>query len=137
MNFSPAAGNTTPEVHTVTAWHEALNSRDVERLVGLSHPDVRVGGPRGTGHGADILREWVDRAGIRLTPGRTFHGADTVVVEQRAEWRSTQAGGPNVEWVASVFVVSDGLVSSVVRYPGLAEALRGAGLDESRERGRD
>jgi hypothetical protein len=75
MNFSPAAGNTTPEMRTVTAWHEALNSRDVERLVGLSHPDVRVGGPRETGHGADILREWVDLAGIRLTPGRTLRSA--------------------------------------------------------------
>jgi hypothetical protein len=36
--------------------------------------------------------------------------------------------------VASVFVVSDGLVASVVRYPDVAEALRAANLDESHER---
>ena len=41
----------------------------------------------------------------------------------------------NVQSVASVFVVSDGLVTSVVRYPDLASALRAANLDESREKG--
>ena len=35
------------EVHVVEAWHAALNEGDVDRLVGLSHPDVEIGGPRG------------------------------------------------------------------------------------------
>jgi hypothetical protein len=35
--------------------------------------------------------------------------------------------------VASVFVVRDGLVVSVARYPGLADALRAAGIDGSHE----
>jgi ketosteroid isomerase-like protein len=134
MIFSPAAGNTTPEVRTVTSWHEALNSGDVQRLVELSHPDVQVGGPRGKGHGAQVLREWVDRANIHLEPGRIFQRADTVVVEQKAEWSSAQTGASGGQWLASVFVVRDGLVASVVRYPGVAEALRVADLDESHER---
>jgi hypothetical protein len=37
------------EVRVVEAWHAALNEGDVDRLVGLSHPDVEVGGPRGVG----------------------------------------------------------------------------------------
>jgi len=135
MSFLSAAGYTTPEVRTVTAWHEALNSGDVERLVELSHPDVQVGGPRGTGRGAQLLREWVDRANIHLEPGRTFQKADTMVVEQQAEWPSAQAGeSGGGQRVASVFVVRDGMVASVVRYPGVAEALRAADLKESHER---
>jgi ketosteroid isomerase-like protein len=113
------------------AWHEALNEGDVERLVELSHPDVEVGGPRGAGHGAQILREWVDRANIHLEPERIFHEQDTVVVEQVAEWISTESSSRQT--VASVFLVHDGLVTSVVRLPGLAEALRAADLDESQE----
>ena len=119
----------SPEVQTVIAWHEALNSGDVDPLVELSHPGVEVGGPRGTGHGTHLLREWVDRAHIRLEPGRIFHEADIVVAEQNAEW---QAGGQQT--VASVFVVRDGLVTSVVRYSSLAEALEASGLDGSNEK---
>jgi ketosteroid isomerase-like protein len=125
MSFSTPAGRISPEIETVAAWHEALNSGDVKCLLDLSHPDVEMGGPRGTVRGAQTLREWVDRAKIRLEPERVFHEKDTVVAQQRAEW---QAGGQQT--VASIFVVRDELVRSVVRYPGLAEALRAANLDE-------
>ena len=76
---------TTPELRAVEAWHEALNSGDADRIVALSQPNVEVGGPRGAGHGAGLLREWVGRANIRLEPRRVFHKADTVVVEQKAQ----------------------------------------------------
>lgn len=128
MSVPRTANHGSPETRTVLAWHDALNSGDVERLLALSHPDVEVGGPRGSAHGARILREWVDRADIRLEPGRTFDEAGTVVVEQGAEWRSADPG--NVQTVASVFLVSDGLVTSVVRYQELASALRAADFDE-------
>jgi hypothetical protein len=39
----------------------------------------------------------------------------------------------NRQIVASAFVVRAGLVASVARYPDLAEALRAAGIDGSRE----
>jgi ketosteroid isomerase-like protein len=132
MSLPQPAGHGTPEIQTIIAWHEALNSGDVERLLALSHPDVEVGGPRGSTHGAQILREWVDRANIRLEPGRTFSEAGTVVVEQQAEWLSADPG--RVQTVASVFVVNDWLVTSVMRYPDLASALRAANLDASHER---
>jgi ketosteroid isomerase-like protein len=126
---------TVREIQVVTAWHEALNAGDIERLLELSHPDIEVGGPRGTGHGAQLLREWVDRANVRLEPRRIFHAEDTVVVEQEAEWSSTQTAEVNdARTVASVFVVRDALVTSVVRFPDIAEALRAANLDKSHER---
>ena len=129
---TPPASRVGPEIQTVIAWHDALNAGDAERLLALSHPNVEVGGPRGSARGTQILREWVDRADIRLEPKRTFGEAGTVVVEQGAEWQSADAG--NVQRVASVFVVSDGLVTSVARYPDLASALRAANLDESHEK---
>ena len=132
MSSSQPARDSSPEIQTVLTWHGALNDGNVERLVALSHPDIEVGGPRGADHGVQILREWVDRANIRLEPGRTFHEDDTVVVEQGAEWQSAEPGDRRT--VASVFVVDDGLVKSVVRYPDLASALHAANLDEPHER---
>ena len=124
-----------PELRIVETWHEALNSGEVDRLVELSHPEVEVVGPRGTGRGAQLLREWVDRANIRLEPRRVFHHADTVVVEQWAQWHSTDTGRPiGGQTVGSVFVVRDSRVTRVVRYPDLAAALDAAHLDESHEK---
>jgi ketosteroid isomerase-like protein len=127
---------TAPEVRIVKDWHEALNSGDPDRLVELSHPDVEVGGPRGSGHGTRLLREWVDRANIRLEPRRFFHRAETVVVEEEAEWRSAEtgvvAGSQNV---GSVFEVRDGRVARVMRYEDLAGALQAANIDGSHEEG--
>jgi len=124
-----------PELRVVEAWHEALNNGAVDRLVELSHSEVEVGGPHGTGRGAQLLREWVDRANIRLELRRIFHHADTVVVEQWAEWRSADTGRViGSQTVSSVFVVRDGRVMRVVRYPDLADALGATDLDESHEK---
>src|SRR5438034_2406637 len=105
----------TDAVETVRAWHDALNAGDVERLMALSSDEVEVGGPRGTGRGATALREWFGRAGIRMEPAQTFHRADIVVVEQRANWQPPgQETATSPQTVASVFVVKDGRVASVV-----------------------
>jgi len=122
------------EVRVVEAWHVALNEGYVGRLVGLSHPDVEIGGPRGIGRGVQLLREWVNRANVRLDPQRVFRRGSTVVVEQTGQWRSAESGEViGSQTVASVFVVCDGLVTSLVRCDDLSQALKTAGLDQSDE----
>src|SRR5258708_31712000 len=102
-------------VETVLAWHAALNSADVERVLSLSTDDVEVGGPRGAGHGADLLRDWVARAGVRLESGRVFVRGEGVVVEQSARWPSPDGKLPDPQTAPSVFRVQNGLVSSTRR----------------------
>ncbi len=122
------------QIAVVDAWHDALNAGDVDRLAELVHEDVEVGGPRGSGHGVVPLREWVERAGIRLEPGRRFQQGDAEVVTQRASWRSPDTGQfGDPQEVASAFWVRDGRVQRVIRYVDLSEALAAAGLDESHE----
>ena len=123
---------TAPELRVVEAWHEALNAGDTERLVELSHPEVEVGGPRGAGRGAGLLRDWVRRANVRLEPRRIFSRGGTVVVEEWAEWRDPDTGEvTSAQTVASVFVVRDDEVQSVLRHDDLTGALRAANLGES------
>jgi ketosteroid isomerase-like protein len=124
------------EVRVVRDWHEALNGGDADRLVQLSHPDIEVGGPRGSGRGTRLLKEWMERANIRLEPGRVFHRADTVVVEEKAEWRSPETGEPTGnQTVGSVFAVRDGRLARVMRYDDLADALQAANFGGSHEVG--
>jgi ketosteroid isomerase-like protein len=116
-------------VVVVEAWHEALNVGESDRLANLVSDDVEVGGPRGSGRGIDLFRDWVGRAGIHLEPLRIFRRGDIVVVEQSATWRSPetgQSGEPTL--AASVFTVRDGLIRSIMRYDDLDTALQIAGL---------
>ena len=122
------------QIRIVEAWHEALNSRDIDRLVSLSHKDIEIGGPRGTARGTKVLQEWVDRANIRLLPLRVFYQDDTLVVQQAAEWRSAETEEViGSQTVASVFVVGEDQVTSVSRYDDLTNALQMANLDDSQE----
>ena len=124
---------TSAAVEIVLAWHAALNESDAQRLLSLSTDDVEVGGPRGAGRGADLLRDWVARAGVHLEPRRIFCRGDIIVVEQSARWPSADGHPADPQVVASVFHVTDGRVSSVIRHPDLAAALIGAGVSISDE----
>ncbi len=106
---------------TVLAWHDALNAGDVDRLLALCHADVEVGGPRGSGRGAQLVRDWFGRAGIRLTPVRVLPGpsGDAVIVEQDARWVSDA----QVHRLVSVFRVRDGKIAGVLRFPDVHSAL--------------
>jgi hypothetical protein len=119
------------QIDIVLAWHAALNAPDVDALLALSSADVEVGGPRGSGRGADLLRDWVARAGIRLQPGRLFARARSIVVEETAQWRAEDGQLTAPQAAACGFGISDGQVVSVFRYPDLASALAAAELDES------
>lgn len=124
----------TTEVSVVTAWHGALNDGDVERLVALSSDDVEIVGPRGSARGAQVLREWVGRANIRMAVQRVFARDGTVVAEERAEWRSAENGEVvGSDTVATILRVSDGRVIYIDRRPNLSEALEAARLGESDE----
>ena len=119
-------------VETVLEWHAALNAGDVERMVALSTDDVEVGGPRGSGHGAQLLREWFGRANVVLEPGNTYARGDVVAVEQVGRWRLEDGSLGEAQPVASVFrVTGDGRVNSVLRYPDGPSALAAAGLSAS------
>jgi hypothetical protein len=118
-------------IAVIDDWHAALNAGDVDRLVGLSTLDVEVGGPRGSGRGADLLRDWAARAGITLHPKRRFGRDGTFVVEQTAQWRSADGQLTPAQAAASVFTIRDGLVAAVLRYDDVAAALQAAGLDEA------
>jgi hypothetical protein len=66
----------------VQAWQDAANHQNSDRLVELSAPDIEVIGPRGSGQGYQLLRDWLGRAGLHLTTQRAFARNNVVVVAQ-------------------------------------------------------
>jgi hypothetical protein len=113
-------------VEIVLAWHAALNAGNVEELLGLSTSDVEVGGPRGVGRGADLLRDWVARAQIRLEPVRWQADGPRVVVEESATWLGPDGQPTPPQDAASVFAVEDDRVASVIRHADFGAALEAA-----------
>ncbi len=118
----------------VSEWHTALNTGEIERLLALVQEDVEVGGPRGTTRGAKVVGEWFGRANVRLQPLRFFNRENVVVVEEQGEWFSPDNGQvTSSQVVATVFVVTDSLISRIMRYDSVEAALKEAGLETSDE----
>jgi SnoaL-like domain len=111
----------------VEQWHRAVNAPDVDAALALCVEDVAVGGPRGDGHGHDLMRAWLVRSGIQLEPQEALVERDgRIVVHERAQWRTTAdapvqapTDAPADTWV--VFEVTDELISAVRRYETAAE----------------
>lgn len=127
-----------PQVNPLTvvnAWQQAVNLRDVPRLLELSAPNIEIVGPRGSGFGHQLLSDWVARAGLNLVTLRAFVQSETVILAQHGVWRSVESGEVMGEAdLASQFIVSGGRVEKFVRYEGLDEALNKSGLRESDEK---
>jgi ketosteroid isomerase-like protein len=122
------------EIAIVQAWQDAANSQDIDRLLELSAPDIAIVGPRGQGHGHQLLREWLGRAGLTLTTQRIFHRGDTIVLAQHGQWQSAGTDGRVSEaQLASRFRVGDGRVLEFERYDNLANALMAAQLSDADE----
>jgi ketosteroid isomerase-like protein len=118
-------------IQLVTAWHVAVNAGDTDRLAGIVSDDVEIGGPRGTARGLDVLIDWVGRSRIQMTPTDWYQRGETVVVCQQATW-PTEDGTPGIpQKVGSVFVIRDGRIERIARYPDLVEAFAETGLAET------
>jgi len=104
----------------LSAWHDAVNAGDVEAAVACCSEDVAVQGPRGVGHGHDLVRGWLQRSGIRLEPQEDLVERDgRFVVREVARWTTSNAPAgaplePTETWC--VFRVGDGKVTSIARF---------------------
>jgi hypothetical protein len=108
-------------LEVVESWHAAVNARDYDQLCAITSSDVELVGPRGSGRGHEVLRQWLGRAGYTAEPLRWFCGDGNVVVEQRGRWVIPEAHSERV--VASAFCVRGGRVVRYQRFEDLREAL--------------
>ncbi len=120
---------TPPSISAIATWHAALAAGDPDGIAAVTHPNVELVGPRGSGFGVSLVQEWALRSGIRLEPLRWFAHPDRVVVEQRARWLDPETGtlGDPV-LLATAFAFTDGLIGRIARYPDLPTALAASNL---------
>ena len=116
------------------AWQDAANDARIDEMLRLSDPNIEIVGPRGSGYGHQLLRDWLGRAGLRLATMRAFGRGDVVVLAQHGIWRSAETGEVTGERdLASRFRVAGGRVTQFERYDTLDAALAGAGLTRADE----
>ncbi len=121
-------------VALVYAWQDAANRQDGDRLVELSDPHIEIRGPRGSGYGAQLLRDWLGRAGLTLETRRTFARENIAVLSQHGIWRSIETGETAGEAdLASRFRVDNERIVEFERHDTLEAALATAGLSEADE----
>ena len=116
-------------VMMVQAWLDAANTQNADDLIALSDPNIEIIGPRGSGYGHQLLRDWLGRADLRLETRRLFARGDSIVVEQHGVWRSVETGDVTGERdIASRFRVDGERIVQFARYDSLSDALAEAGL---------
>ncbi len=118
---------TTSEIATVLAWHDALDSSDIETLVALSSDDIDFGDARGAAQGHQALRRWAASLEATSELGRMYVHDGVVVVEQKI---STPDDPDAVTTGASAFRVVHDHVTAVFRHEDLASALEATDLTE-------
>ncbi|TCN46245.1 SnoaL-like protein [Rhodococcus sp. SMB37] len=119
----------TSEIATVLAWHDAVNSNDIDTLVELSSDDIVLPtDDDDPDQGLDELREWATSSGVTLEMGRMFVHHGIVVVEEKSTWASDP--GTPVEEAIAFRVVEDQVVT-VVRHGSLQDAFEATGLGEA------
>jgi hypothetical protein len=118
----------TSEIATVLAWHDALDSADIETLVALSSDDIDFGDSRGAAQGQEALRRWASSLEATSQLGRMYVHDGVVVVEQKI---STPDDPGATSTAASAFRVVHDHVTAVFRHEDLASALAATELTEA------
>ncbi len=125
---------TVDSLQVVREWQEAVNNRDLERLRAVSAAAIAIVGPRGVGHGFELLADWLGRAGLGLETTRSFVRGDAVVMEQQGVWSAIENGERRgAATVASAFRVAEGRVIWYARHDTLAAALGAVALTAADE----
>ena len=134
----PVAVPTAP-LDVIRAWNRAAEDRDADALAALVHDDFEmVTMHRGTQHGPEAMRGWVERQahglGMHVVPRRFFARGETVAAETIVEMRWVESGEvAERSEGAVVFEVRDGLIQRLTVHPGIDAALEAGGLEESDE----
>src|SRR5215207_1082322 len=120
----------------VRAWREALNARDLARMLTLVSDRIEVLTPRGTERGVRSVREFMERqtygVGLHIEQPRLFADGDTVVLAARAELRWVDNGElADADDMAAVFHVHDERIARMEIHHELRSALAAAGLSAS------
>jgi limonene-1,2-epoxide hydrolase len=123
-------------VAVVRAWREALNARDLARMLMLVDDRIEVLTPRGTERGVRSVREFIERqtygVGLHIEQPRLFADGDTVVLAARAELRWVDNRDlADVSDMAAVFRVHDQRIARIEIHDELRPALAAAGLSVS------
>ncbi|OBB84081.1 hypothetical protein A5760_09480 [Mycobacterium colombiense] len=118
---------TTSEIATVLAWHDALDTADIDTLMALSSDDIEIGDAHGAAQGHEALRNWASSHRANTQLGQMYVHDGVVVVEQKL-------GTPDVPGEATnalAFRVVRDHVTSVFRHDSVASALAATELTES------
>ena len=117
----------TSEIATVLAWHDALNSADLDTLVSLSSDDIEIGDSHGAAQGHAALREWAQRNAASIEVGQIYYHEGVVVVEEKLTSKTDPADSSTA---GSAFRVVHDHVTSVFRHDDLAAALAATELTD-------
>jgi len=132
VNADPGARN----VEVVRSTYEALGHGDIDGLLAVCHPDVRVLDEENQvgATGREQYRRWITQyleswESYREYPEEFVPTGDAVVVCVRSEGRGAGSGVQIVEHHGEIHTVRDGRIAKIMIYPTFSAAKKAAGVD--------
>lgn len=108
------------ESETVMAWIEAVNAGNLPALMALSDEGIEIVGPQGSAQGHEILKLWLERAGLRLKPGTRYGCGSQLLLLCEGVWLDALTGESRGQAdLALAFELRDGKVLKCLRYDAL------------------
>lgn len=120
------------KVELVRSFVALINRRNTDALVLLADEQIELVGPRGSGFGRQLLRDWMGRANLSLDTFDAFARGDAFVLSQHGVWH-TPTGEVTGEEDTFMHLRVGGEPLRVMlfsRYTTLEEALAKSGLDK-------
>ncbi|SHN29890.1 hypothetical protein [Gracilibacillus kekensis] len=111
-------------------WVEKSNIKDIPSLLGLTHTNIEIIGPKGSVSGSHHLADWLDRANLKLVTVNRFAKGHDIVLEQKGTWYEDNGEIRGQATVYTYMRVTGGKVAFIARYDNKIEAFHMSGLNE-------
>lgn len=113
-------------------WIELCNRQDVEGLASITAEELEVHGPKGSkGLDENGLKEWMERANLKLKTFEKYARDNKVLMGQHGTWLNEDASVKGEEDVYTVLVIDDQKVSAIARFNDKEQAFDVSGLGEA------
>lgn len=115
-------------------WTEWCNKKNIDELKAITEEEFEVSGPKGTAVlDTEGIKDWLNRAGIRLETFEIYADNNKIILSQHAEWLEQDGSVKGSQDVYTFLTIINDKVKSLARFDDKEDAFEASGLTEDKK----
>lgn len=115
-------------------WTEWCNKKNIDELKAITEEEFEVSGPNGTAVlDTEGIKDWLNRAGIRLETFEIYADNNKIILSQHAEWLEQDGSVEGRQDVYTFLTIINDKVKSLARFDDKEDAFEASGLTEDKK----